>query len=187
MNQELFDLMQQMYSPLIRDIINSNVRFYRTNQTIKWQFGYDDRVSIFACCNRQTNILTVNIKAVDSAYRENEPLQIEYFLLHEIRHIYQHLEIEDFRKNPSKCCNSELAKKWAEEEKSYITALDSNGGENEGYFTQDMEMYAYAYAFAVMKYKYGEIKYLYVPDAYKNGEFNNIVGEWIEAFRNEML
>ena len=48
-------------------------------------------------------------------------------------------------------------------------------------------MDAYAYAFAVMKYKYGEIKYLYVPDAYKNGEFNNIVGEWIEAFRNEML
>ena len=81
MNQELFDLMQQMYSPLIRDIINSNVRFYRTNQTIKWQFGYDDRVSIFACCNRQTNILTVNIKAVDSAYRENEPLQIEYLTL----------------------------------------------------------------------------------------------------------
>ena len=57
MNQELFDLMQQMYSPLIRDIINSNVRFYRTSQTIKWQFGYDDRVSIFACCDRKTNIL----------------------------------------------------------------------------------------------------------------------------------
>lgn len=78
-------------------------------------------------------------------------------------------------------------KKVGGRRKSYITALDSNGGENEGYFTQDMEMDAYAYAFAVMKYKYGEIKYLYVPDAYKNGEFNNIVGEWIEAFRNEML
>lgn len=117
MNQELFDLMQQMYSPLIRDIINSNVRFYRTNQTIKWQFGYDDRVSIFACCNRQTNILTVNIKAVDSAYRENEPLQIEYFLLHEIRHIYQHLEIEDFRKNPSKCCIRNLQKSGRKKKK----------------------------------------------------------------------
>ena len=129
----------------------------------------------------------MNIKAVDSAYREDEPLQIEYFLLHEIRHIYQHLEIENFRKDPSKCCNSEFVKKWAEEEKSYITALDSDGDENEGYFTQDMEMDAYAYAFAVMKYKYGEIKYLYVPDAYKNGEFNNIVGVWTETFRNEML
>ena len=97
------------------------------------------------------------------------------------------MEIEDFRKDPSKCCNSEFAKKWAEEEKSYITALDSDGDENEGYFTQDVEMDAYAYAFAVMKYKYGEIKYLYVPEAYKNGEFNNIVDEWIETFRNEML
>ena len=67
MNQELFDLMQQMYSPLIRDIINSNVRFYRTSQTIKWQFGYDDRVSIFACCDRKTNILTPVRTAVSAA------------------------------------------------------------------------------------------------------------------------
>lgn len=80
-----------------------------------------------------------------------------------------------------------LQKKWAEEEKSYITALDSDGDENEGYFTQDIEMDAYAYAFAVMKYKYGEIKYLYVPDIYKNGGFNNIVGEWIEFLRDQRL
>lgn len=114
--KELFERLQQQYSPIISDIINSDVEFYRTNQTIRWKFGYDERVAIFAWCNRKTNIVTVNIAAVDFALQQNEPLDIEYFLLHEIRHIYQHLEIEDYRNDPTKCNNAELAKKWSEEE-----------------------------------------------------------------------
>ena len=86
--KELFERLQLQYSPIISDIMNSNVRFYRTNQTIRWGFGYNERVAIFAWCNRKTNIVTVNIAAVDFALQQNEPLDIEYFLLHEIRHIY---------------------------------------------------------------------------------------------------
>ena len=97
--KELFERLQQQYSSIISNIIKSNVRFYRTNQTIKWRFGYDERVAIFAWCDRKTNIVTVNIAAVDFSIQQNEPLNIEYFLLHEIRHIYQHLEIEDYRKD----------------------------------------------------------------------------------------
>lgn len=56
--KELFERLQQQYSPIISDIINSDVRFYRTNQTIQWRFGYDERVAIFAWCDRKTNIVT---------------------------------------------------------------------------------------------------------------------------------
>ncbi len=129
----------------------------------------------------------MNIAAVDFSFQQNEPLHIEYFLLHEIRHIYQHLEIEDYRKDSTKCNNEELAKKWSEEENSYVTALNKEGKENTGYFLQDMEMDAFAYAYAVMMYKYGEVKYLYVPKAYRNSEFNKIVDEWQVAFKNEGL
>ena len=87
-----------------------------------------------------TNIVTVNIAAVDFSFQQNEPLHIEYFLLHEIRHIYQHLEIEDYRKDPTQCNNAELAKKWSEEENNYVAALNKEGKENRGYFMQDMEM-----------------------------------------------
>lgn len=138
--KELFELLQQQYSPIISDIINSDVRFYRTNQTIRWKFGYDERVAIFAYCDRKTNIVTVNIAAVDFSFRQNEPLHIEYFLLHKIRHIYQHLEIADYRKDLTKCNNAELAKRWSEEENNYVTALNKEGKENMGYFLQDMEM-----------------------------------------------
>lgn len=185
--KELFERLQQQYSPVISNIINSDVEFYRTNQTIRWKFGYDERVAIFAWCNRKTNIVTVNIAAVDFALQQNEPLDIEYFLLHEIRHIYQHLEIEDYRNDPTKCNNAELAKKWSEEEDNYVTALNKEGKENTDYFLQDMEMDAFAYAYAVMKYKYGEVKYLYLPEVYHNDEFDKIVNEWQMTFKNEGL
>ena len=105
--KELFELLQQQYSPIISDIISSDVRFYRTNQTIQWRFGYDERVAIFACCDRKTNIVTVNIAAVDFSFQQNEPLHIEYY-----------------RNDPTKCNNAELAKKWSEEENNYVTALN---------------------------------------------------------------
>jgi len=38
-----------------------------------------------------------------------------------------------------------------------------------------------------MKYKYGEVEYLYIPKAYRNEEFDKIVAEWQETFKNEGL
>lgn len=187
MDKVIFENLQKCYSPIISNIINSNIKFYRTNQTIRWQFGFDERVAIFACCDRKTNTVTVNIAAVDFSFQRKEPLHIEYFLLHEIRHIYQHLEIKEYKENPSKCNNQMLAEKWANEEANYIGAIDKNGFENKEYFKQDMEMDAFAYAYAVMKYKYGEVPYLYVPKAYENDEFYGIVDEWIDTFERERL
>lgn len=187
LEKETFENLQRCYSPLISKIINSNVGFYRTNQTIRWKFGYDERVAIFAWCDRKTNIVIVNIAAVDFSFQQNEPLNIEYYLLHEIRHIYQHLEVENYRENLSKCNNIDLAKKWSEEENNYVTALNDNGDENSGYFAQDIEMDAFAYAYAVMLYKYGKVPYLYVPKTYENDKFHTIVNDWISAFKKEGL
>ena len=186
MNAEMFNFLQNRYAPVIKRMIESNVKFYRTNQTIRWQFGYKERVAIFAWCDQRTNVLTINIASVDFAFERNEPLQIEYFLLHEIRHIYQHLEKETYKINPLQCNNADLARKWLEEEKDYIPALNKENKENEGYFMQDMELDAYAYAFAVMKYKYGNVPYLYIPKAYEgNSEFAEIVDNWIQVFQEE--
>lgn len=57
MEKGLFELLQQQYSPIINDIINSDVGFYRTNQTIQWKFGYDERVAIFAWCDKKQILL----------------------------------------------------------------------------------------------------------------------------------
>lgn len=42
-------------------------------------------------------------------------------------------------------------------------------------------MDAYAYSYAVMKYKYGEVEYLYIPQTYQNDEFDEIVNEWYKC------
>ena len=186
MNNEWFEFLQQRYSPIISKIINDNIRFYRMDKTIKWWFGFDERVAMFACCDRKTNVLTINIASVDFAFQQNEPLQIEYFLLHEIRHIFQHLEINDYKNNPEKCINLKLAKRWADEGDHYVSALDKNGNKNAQYFQQDLEFDAYAFAFAVMKYKYGEVPYLFKPKAYGH-EFDEVVNEWIKCFEIEKL
>ena len=183
----MFDNLAGTYAPIISRIIDQNFKFYRTNQTIKWQFGFDEHVAIFASCNKNTNVITVNIAAVDFSFQRKEPLHIEYFLLHEIRHVFQHMEIEDYKKDPTRCVNIELAEKWAKEEENYVTALDESDQVNAEYFNQDMELDAFAYSYAVMKYKYGTIPYLYIPRVYQNSIFDAIVSDWINAFAEEGL
>lgn len=186
-DKDLLKQMQDFYAPIISSMICANSKFYRTNQTIRWQFGFDERVAIMAWCDRKTNIVTVNIASVDFACLRNEIIAIEYYLLHEIRHIYQHMEIEDYKNNPENCNNLDLAKKWCEEEQKYCSAVDKDGNENPEYFNQDMELDAFAYSFAVIKYKYGELPYIYVPKAYETDKFYSIVNDWLTTFKEEGL
>ena len=186
-DEQKFNSLVLKYSPIIKSIIDSNVKYYRTNQVIKWKFGYDDRVAMVALCDKKNNVITLNIASVDFSFSINEPLQIEYFLLHEIRHIYQYLEIQTYIQEPSKCNNYELAKKWFEESNNYAPPVDKKNNENILYYKQDMEMDAFAYSYAVMLYKYGKINYLEIPKVYQNEEFESIVNSWLNVFKSENL
>ena len=185
MEKERFESLANKYSPLIKNLIDSNVRFYSFNQTIKWQFGYDDDISIVAVCNKETNIITINIKAVENADIKQNIKEIEYYLLHEIRHIFQHLMIADYNSGIQTPIPFEIIKNWIDEEAHYIKALDKNGIENPGYALQDIEKDAYAFSYAVMKYKYGEVN-VYIPEIYGK-EFNDIVDEWLTTFKEEKI
>lgn len=51
-------------------------------------FFHDDNIAVIAACDSAYNI-RVNIQAVVKAYEElNQPLMIECFILHEIRHLF---------------------------------------------------------------------------------------------------
>lgn len=186
MDRQLFEALSIKYAPFITNIIKENVKFFRFRETIKWGFGFDERIAIFACCDRKTKILTINIGAVDYALRINEPLHIEYFVLHEIRHIYQYMEIDDYKNNSSACSNPDLAQKWANEAEQYKPAINKEGNENPDYYKQDLEFDAFAFAFAVIKYKYGKIPYIEKPTCYGD-EFDKTVDEWCKTFQSEHL
>lgn len=185
MSTAIYEKMKQKYYPIINQILMQNRMFYQINYAIHWQFGFDDRISMVAFYNRKEKNIIVNIASVDYAFINDQKLVIEYFLLHEIRHIYQFQEIEKYKKNPSECDNQSLVKKWLEESLDYKSAVDKNGNENKEYFFQDMELDAFAYAYAVMLYKYGKIDYINVPQIYINSKFDNIVEEWIQVFKKE--
>ena len=110
-------------------------------------------------------------------------IDIEYFLVHELRHIFQHLEIKDFECRKETIVDKDIIKKWIHESKHYVPASDTNGNENEAYFRQDCEMDAYAFSYALMKYKYGDDKIdcLYLPNIYGD-EFFSIVNNFLDFF-----
>lgn len=186
MDNEVFLALQRHYSPLISNLIASNVRFYRFNKKIRWQFTYDEKVAVFACYSNSSDLLSINICSVAFAFEQNEPLQIEYFLLHEIRHIFQFSEMSDFKNGLNTCIDANIVQKWISENENYAGALNKDGSENQDYFKQDMEFDAYAFAYAVMKYKYGEIPYLYKPSKYGE-EFDKTVESWCQTFQLEKL
>lgn len=186
MDNQLFKALSIRYAPIITNIINENVKFFRFSEPIKWRFGFNERIAIFASCDRKTKTLTINIASVDYALKINEPIQIEYFLLHEIRHIYQYIEIDDYMNNSPACNNPELAQKWANEVEQYTPAVNKEGNENPEYYKQDLEFDAFAFAFAVIKYKYKEIPYIQKPTKYGD-EFDKTVEDGYQTFQSEEL
>ena len=93
MNKKEFNNLSKLYSPLITRIINDNVRFYRFKKTIKWCFVYKEELSLMAETDRKTNIISFNLNAINYSYLTDHIMDIEYYALHEIRRVFQHLII----------------------------------------------------------------------------------------------
>lgn len=173
---------QENYKDLVNNIIKENRKFFGFSETIKWSFGYDEDLSVTATCNRNTNLITINVLAFEKSLREDNLMTIEYFLLHEIRHMFQHLIIEDYKNKKEIYIPKEIVKKWIYESNHYIKSVDENNNLNAAYFCQDSEIDAYAFSYAVMKYKYGNVEFLYKPEANLD-LFYEIVDDWNEAFK----
>ncbi len=186
MNEAVFKELSKMFAPMITTIIESNVKYYRFCKKIRWTFGHNENSKIYAWVGRKDDTVYINLAALLDSLNDRQPHTIEYFILHEIRHLFQHNEINDYTANNDCVVSKDLIEKWIYEGEHYVTAIDSNGNENADYFTQDSEMDAYAFAFAVMKHKYGNIDYLYVPESYSE-DFYTLVNDWLEQFNKENL
>ncbi len=175
------------YSPLISWIIESNQIYLDINGPIRWGFNWDDDVRITATTNRKISIILVNLAFVDEQYRNKELFVIEYFLLHEMRHIYQHIQIAKYREGKNDVGNQYI-EKWIKENENYEQSVDKGGRENINYPKQDCELDAYAFAYTVMHYKYHGIydHFLYVPEIYKNElreDFEKALKEFIKYLK----
>lgn len=182
--KDYIDYCNLHYSSLIQKLIEDNHKFFMFEKTIEWCFWYDDNAAIVATCGRKDNIIRINSLSILMAIRGDDLRTIEYYLLHEIRHIFQHLVIADYLANKNVSVDECIIKLWIDESSHYVKAIDKNGNENPRYFEQDSELDAYAFSYAVMKYKYKDTATLYLPKVYSNDHFESIVNEWLEAFDN---
>lgn len=181
-----FEKLSKQYSPLIKGIIDMNIGYADIDRTIQWCFVVGTGPEITATVDRKTNLLSVNIVFVDEEYKENRRYVIEYFLLHEMRHIYQHIEIERYQTGKNDV-SPVYIERWIKEGKNYQKALDEHGRENIEYPKQDSELDAYAFAYAVMHHKYHGIydSALYIPPIYNSelkNDFCSAVNDFLKNF-----
>lgn len=169
--------LEQKYKPVIQKIIDDNKKFYGFEQTVEWDFFTNEKVAVFGMASSDLK-LHINIYSVDFAFTRNEPLQIECFILHEIRHIYQRLSVLNCRQNN---IEDYLAMQWEKELSNYISMeQDVNA-----YFNQYLEFDAFCYSYAIMLYKYGKVPYIDYPEFYhSNDEFDCMVTKWLEVFKS---
>lgn len=189
MNENELKILSKSYAPIIKSLIEKDAKFFMFKETIKWVFNYGEENAVIAAVGND-NVIHINLFSVMNHYMNKDFYTVEYFLLHEIRHIFQHLIIDDYQNGREVPFDSKLVEQWIFEDnkENYIRALDENGNENDGYFKQDIEIDAYAFSLAVMKYKYDEklIRHLYVPHQFGD-TFWNIVNDWIRYFKEEKL
>lgn len=153
---------------------------------INWHFNYNENISIVESCNRKDCSISINLKAVDLYYSNCQIRIIEYFLLHEIRHLFQCLIIKDYMEGNLVSIDEDIVKRWIYENDNYIKAINNKGEEDSRYFDQDIEMDAFAYSYSVMKYKYQNLDDINLPPYYGN-KLDDLINEWIETFIQEEI
>ena len=156
----------EQYAPLISNIIRSDMCFFALKKQVRWTFFFNERPAVFGAYSRKEDVLQLNIASVVTAFEKNEPLQIEYFLLHEIRHIFQYSQIDDMESGRETVISPGTLKKWVEETEQYHGPINADGSQNKQYFEQGMEFDAFVFSTAVMRYKYGDVSYIKPPAQY---------------------
>lgn len=167
------------FTPIIQSIINDNTKYFSFTQEVKWQYIDNKDITMIASCDRNLTI-NINIVAISHMRKINQPLMLEYFILHEIRHLYQRLFISQYYLKPDDF-NYKRAKQWLTEFNNYTNIYQDRSR----YYYQSIEFDAFAFSYAVMLYKYGKVDYIFPPEIYNNDDiFYSVVDKYISHFKS---
>lgn len=162
--------LEEQFTSYINQIINSNKKYFGFEDDIKWAFFEDDKSLI---AKNDISTLFVNINSLKYAFLINQLYMIEFYILHEIRHIYQRKSIH------SDLINNPQIQQWKYEFEHYIKPTDNPNA----YYNQSIEFDAFSYSYALMLFKYGKIEYISFPKYY-TGIIEPCIEKWLENFKN---
>ena len=157
------------------------------DSTFKWKFYEDKDTKVIATVSsRKGHVLSINVNAVMEAKNYGDYKGIEYFIIHEIRHIYQNEQIRRYKNKEPIVETESTIKTWINEKKKKLKRYNEDGSDNVDFYMQKKEYDAYAFAYAVMKYKYDTAFDPFIPEVYKK-PFLQVVRKWTELFKKEGL
>ena len=87
MEKNELQLLSTAYAPIIKDLIEKDAKFFMFKETIKWAFNYGEENAVIAAVGND-NVIHINLFSVMNHYMNKDFYTVEYFLLHEIRHIF---------------------------------------------------------------------------------------------------
>ena len=161
MDTATLDKMAQKYYPLLNHIVQQNKHFYCFSGDVHIRLFFNENPAVVAIYNHATRVIDVNIWAVEVAYQlEKKPLFIEWYLLHEIRHMYQRFCMDLLLNDPTRCPDINFAIRCKDNFEHYIKPEDAEGNINSQYYHQFVEFDAFVFSYSVMCLKYGELEYL---------------------------
>lgn len=172
---------------IIDSIFKDNYTFYSLfyDENIKWKLYEDKDVSIVATVtSRKEYLLSININAIMDASAYGDYKSIEYYILHEIRHIYQNEQIRRYKAKEAIEEPESIIKEWIKEKKLNLKRKNEDGGDNVDFYMLKKEYDAYAFAYAVMKYRYENEFDPFIPEPYKR-PFLIQVKRWMDLFKRE--
>lgn len=178
---EEIEILKVKYRKNIQYIIDRNKNFYGFEGNIEWDYYFKENIYEFAVTKNQK--LCININAVHRAVETNNTMYIEYFIIHEIRHIYQRLCINLYNTDISNCPSIKHAELWKENYANYI-----NYSKKEEYYYQPVELDAFIFSTAVIQYLYRKKCYVTPPEIYNNDDkFWMAVNALIKHFKEQNL
>lgn len=173
MNQETFIKSCQDY---ISSILRADRKYFMFDIDIEYSLIFDDDLSFVARWNKGTNHIDININAIQEAADNDELHLIEYYLLMEIRHIYQYLSLINKIDRSNIYFERDVLKELKHDFDNPI-----NRSDEDEYFSQISVVDAYSFALAVMKIKYDDERLILpIPNCYLRKDFSNMVNHLVE-------
>lgn len=166
-NAEFF---QTKVLPLLYGWMNNEIRFYLFADvgqvTFKYaEQGFESRENA-AQCNYEKREIIFNIDWLKDRFKDNDIYQIEYLIMHEIRHFYQRRVVQSYIDNDGiRIYESvDILKAWKDNFAHYIRNKGGAGKDEEAYFTQPVEVDAVAFSYYLLLHLHPYInpKALYV-------------------------
>ena len=176
-------------SYIIESIFKDNYQYYSLfyDENIKWKYYEDLNIGLIATVSsRKGHVLSINLNSLLDASKDGDYKGIEYFILHEIRHIYQNEQIKRYQNKLETIEPEYKIKNWIYEKKKRLKRFKEDGSNNIEFYLLDKEIDAYAFAYAVMKYKYDNAFDPFIPEVYKR-PFLVHVKRWLDLFKKEDL